>query len=442
MHNKGRFPNVMFGARLRPDSAALAIMVLLLFLIFVFLFLTVTAQPAEGQRFNVIYTFTNEPDWILPIDLRMDAAGELYGTTAEGGFTRDDCAPIGCGTDFKLWNRGSGWVLRPLYSFLGGTDGAHPLSGVSIGANGIFYGATEYGGGGYVDGGTVYSLRPIASASRCRAGSCLWTEIVLHRFLGGSDGLYPVSPVVFDRDGNIYGTTWLGGGSGNGGYGYGTVYKLSPSGSNWTETVLYSFTGGNDGGGPGGVIFDTVGNLYGTAGGGAAGCGTVFRLSPSGFGWTENTLYSFQCGSDGSGPSDLVFDQSGNLYGATYSGGSGGGGTVYELVRSSNGWTFTLLHSLSGAAGPVGRLTIDTAGNLYGTAREDGAYGWGSIFKLTPGSGGWTYTDLYDFAGGIDGGQPQGSVVLDGHGDLFGVTPWGGAGQGYSGYGVVWEITP
>jgi uncharacterized repeat protein (TIGR03803 family) len=90
----------------------------------------------------------------------------------------------------------------------------------------------------------------------------------------------------------------------------------------------------------------------------------------------------------------------------------------------------------------VGSLTIDATGNLYGTAREDGAYGWGSVFKLTPGNGGWTYTDLYDFTGGSDGGQPQGSVVLDGVGDLFGVTPWGGVGQGYSGYGVVWEIRP
>ena len=173
--------------------------------------------------------------------------------------------------------------------------------------------------------GTVFSLRPPASA--CKTASCDWQETVLYRFMGGNDGAYPIfAELILDGMGNLYGTTSGDGGSGCFGNGCGTVYKLTSSDGGWTESVLYNFTGGSDGGLPSaGVIFDTAGNLYGTThyGGNLAcnfgyGCGTVFQLTPSGSGWMEKVLYSFQGASDGASPvGGLIFDSSGNLYGST-----------------------------------------------------------------------------------------------------------------------------
>jgi len=185
---------------------------------------------------------------------------------------------------------------------------------------------------------------------------------------------------------------------------------------------MHSFTGSpDDGARPGGgVIFDQSGNLYLTTGfGGANDSGTVYQLSPPFY--YGSILYSFQGGSDGAGPAGgVIFDQSGNLYGATTTGGSGGGGTVFELTPSGSGWTFTLIYSFTGGAycGPRGNLVMDGAGNLYGTTRCDGTYNQGSVFKLTPSSGGWTESDLYDFTGGSDGGSPFSKVVIDANGNL------------------------
>jgi len=206
------------------------------------------------------------------------------------------------------------------------------------------------------------------------------------------------------------------------------------------NNVIYAFTGGNDGAVPfGGVIFDSAGKLYGTTTGYQYGAGTVFRLTPSGLGWTEDTLYAFQGGSDGASPFGApVFDPYGNLYGSTTQSGTGRGGTAFELTPSGDNWMFALLYSFIGDEGPWGALTMDAAGDLYGTTFQDGAYGWGSVFKLTHSSGGWTYTDLHDFTGGDDGRGPYGNVILDVKGNLYGTTYTGGT---YSD-GVVWEITP
>ena len=184
----------------------------------------------------------------------------------------------------------------------------------------------------------VYSLSPPATG--CKTALCPWTETILYQFTGGSDGSNPGGNLTFDRAGNLYGTTPYGGA-----FGQGTVFKLTPSNGGWTESVLHSFTGGSDGEQPnGGVILDEAGNLYGTTweGGGSGcwgpGCGTVFQLTPSGSGWKENILYSFQYGTDGGYPiGGLIFDPSGNLYGTTTSGGSGGGGTVFELSPPAKG---------------------------------------------------------------------------------------------------------
>ena len=235
--------------------------------------------------------------------------------------------------------------------------------------------------------------------------------------------------------------------------GWGTVFKLTPSNGGWAESVLYSFTGGSDGASPySDVILDQAGNLYGTTWQGGVsgcafgtGCGTVYQLTPSGSGWKENTLYSFQSATDGGNPpAGLIFDPSGNLYGATWTDGPGGGGTVFELSPADGSWTFTSLYALNGTGGPAGSLVMDGAGSLYGTTDSDGAHGVGSVFKLTPSNGGWIYTSLYDFTGGSDGYFPLCRVVFDTSGNLYGTTYAGGNNNDCGGYGcgVVWEITP
>jgi len=195
----------------------------------------------------------------------------------------------------------------------------------------------------------------------------------------------------------------------------------------------------------GGVVFDSSGNLYGeSAGAYGNGYGAIYQLSPSGSDWTEQIIYTFTANDDGFAPAGgLIVDSSGNLYGTTASGGHyyHGGGTVFQLTpRSDGGWTFTTLYRLSGErnCGPKDRLFMDASGNLYGTTYCDGDEAIGSVFKLTPSDGNWTYTSLHDFTGGSDGLYPRSGVILDAKGDLYGTASGGGT---YN-YGLVWQITP
>ena len=177
------------------------------------------------------------------------------------------------------------------------------------------------------------------------------------------------------------------------------------------------------------MTLDAQGNLYGTTwlGGGPKSAGTVYRLTPSGSGWTFETLYVFQDSSDGALPvGGLVLDRAGNLYGTTEQGGSGGGGTVFELSPSGGGWNFTVLHSFTGTYGPLATLAMDAAGNLYGTTFSWSLLREGSVFKLTRNNGSWSFTDLYDFTGGGDGANPVGGVALDQSGNLYGTASAGG----------------
>ncbi len=366
--------------------------------------------------------------------MTIDPAGNLYGTTSAAGAR-------GFGTVYRIVHAGANWRFYLLYTFLGQTDqtndGGAPYSRVVIGPDGLLYGTTHSGGDGqgckaWYGCGTVYSLKPGETVAP-------WQETLLFRF-GTDDGSNPdYGDVVFDQAGNLYGTTRNGGA-----YLQGTVYELTPNVTGWTEQVLYSFAGPPDGTSPlSGPVFDQSGNLYGTtSAGGASGWGTVYQLKLSGSGWAENILYSFQQGSDGLAPTaGLIFDPSGNLYGATQTGGIGGGGTAFELSPLSGGtWNLSTLYGFLGPAfgGPYRSAIMDSAGNLYGTTSGDGAHQWGSVFKLTRSSGGWTYSSLHDFTGGTDGGTPYGSLVFDANGNLYGTTYAGGA----NGEGVVFEITP
>jgi len=430
MPTKVQSHNSIFGI---TWNSILALMVVLVILVIVILFIVFTAQPAQGQTFQVIYNFAGGPDGAWPNGMTIDAAGNLFGTAGGGGHA-------GNGTVFELARRGSGWIFIPLYNFLGGTDGATPFARPNFGSDGALYGTTSAGGGsGCSQGsgcGTVYKIMPSAHPVPAVAGG--WTESVLYRF-HGSDGNAIFGDVKLDRQGNVYGTAYDGGTNPQ----CGLVYELLPAGGNWTEKIIHNFTDRGDDGcnPPAGVVLDEAGNLYGvTVAGGTNQFGVIFRLAPSGTSWNYTALYSLE-GSDGLSPEGgLIFDQVNNLYGTAANDFNGDGGTVFAISASGGNWIFSLLYELPGHGvyGPTDRLAIDTAGNLYGTTYQDGAYGYGSIFKLAPSDGTWIYTDLHDFTGGSDGSNPFGGVTLDGNGVLYGTATSGGR---YGG-GSIWQITP
>ncbi len=393
--------------------------------------------PAQAQTYTILHEFTGGFDGDSPeAGLTIDRSGNLEGTDFSGGLADQ-------GTVFKLVHSGSSWTVSPLYSFVGGTDGAHPQARVIVGPDGNLYGTTYSGGTGncleFPGCGVVFKLSP--PPTFCRSVQCPWNETVLYRFPGGPAGGNPgLGDLLFDSQGNIYGTTESGGEMG-----LGTVYELTPSNGTWVETVLHRFSGGTDGAVPeAGVIMDSAGNLYGTTvGGGLGQSGTVFELSPSGSGWTEQILHSFQSQTDGDYlTAGVIFDRSGNLYGAAQGGGPTGGGTVFELTPSGGSWTFAVLYSFAnlgnGGDGPYSSLIMDQTGSLYDTTPgwNDGGNA-GTIFKLTPSGGGWTYTLLHQFDFN-DGYFPVGGVTLDASGNLYGTT----SGGGTAGPGVAWEFTP
>jgi uncharacterized repeat protein (TIGR03803 family) len=415
-----------------------------------FLMVAVT-QAAQAQTFQVIHDFMGLGDGSEPTyGLTIDAAGNIYGTTFNGDALT--------GTAHKLSHKGGNWIESPLYYFpLAGSGGSIPYTAMIQGREGSLYGTAGYGGnlqacpsGSSSGCGAVYSLRPLPT--RPSTPLSQWNYTPLHIF-SGADGANPYGgELIFDQAGNLYGTTFNGG-TGSCVGGCGVVFQLTPSGGGWIETVLYNFNHSGDGTHPwAGVTLDPAGNLYGTTEyGGAYGFGTIYQLTPSGSGWTESILYSFANGGDGANPyAGLVLDQAGNLYGATSTGGTGLGGTAFELEPSSGSWTFNLLYSFSGASGqlspgPLGNLTFDSASNLWGTTHGGGAYNFGTVFELMPSGGTWTYTSLHDFTGGLDGLYPRTNVMFDKNGNLYGTTAGGGTGsptQCVGACGVVFEVAP
>lgn len=398
--------------RLRSQGTALSMFVLCV---------TVLAtQPMLGQTFNVIHTFNGSQGSGPVGTLAIDGAGNLYGATESGG-------QHGQGTVFLLHPTRGAWTFSVLHSFRAQNgDGSQPEGGPTVSPDGIVYGTTVAGGVGY---GTVYAVSPPPNIGA--AAIPHWSEAPIYSFTGGADGSQPqVGSLLLDSLGNLYGVTPRGGSGLEG-----VLYELSPSGGTWNESVLVSFynvdciSGCNPYAGP---ISDAAGNLYGTL--------THFGIGGCGAAYEGGELLVQSVG--GCTPlGSLIFDQAGNLYGTTSSSGPENGGTVFELSQFRGQWSVSTLYAFAGSGnnpGPQGGLLFDGSGNLWGTTNGDGANGYGNVFKLTPSHGSWIYTDVYDFTGGNDGGNPTGSLIADGSGNMYGTAMTGGA----NGSGVVFEITP
>src|ERR1039458_8699972 len=363
----------------------------------------IVAAPTRALAWDIVlHNFGCPPRGANPqAGVIRDSAGNLYGTTFLGGTAN-------WGVVYKLDTAGHQTVL---HSFAGGTDGGDPTAAVIRDSAGNLYGTTEFGGA--ANAGVVYKMDTTGH------------EIVLYSFTGGADGRYPEAGVIRDSVGNLYGTA-SNGGTANAG----VVYKLDTTGH---ATVLYSFTGGADGGDPyAGVIRDSGGNLYGTTPfGGTAQAGVVFKLDTAG---QETVLYSFTGGTDGRWPSaGVIRDSAGNFYGTTGQGGTAGAGVVYRVDTTGHE---TVLYSFTGGADgryPAAGVIRDSSGNLYGTTQYGGAANAGVVYKLdTTGH----ETVLYSFPGGADGLNPYAGVVRDSAGNLYGTTPNGGT----PGWGIVYEL--
>jgi uncharacterized repeat protein (TIGR03803 family) len=437
-------------------------------------FLNLTAShQAFGYTETTLWSFADGADQgnYTVSGLIRDTSGNLYGTTQVGANNS--------GTAFELSppvSQGGAWTYSVLHSFgIDPNDGISPIAGLLMDPGGNLYGTTALGGA--FDRGTVFELSPPASPGGA------WSESILWNFTDGADGSRPVGGLIMDGSGNLYGTTSCGGLYQDSGFCRGTVFKLSPpsqGGGNWTESILWNFGNGYDGIYPeSNLIFDSNGNLYGTtACGGAFGdCGNsaggiAFELMPPGGGsenWTEKILWNFGYAGDGAYPeAGLVFDGSGNLYGATALGGAFGngdvpgysGGTVFQLTPPSiNGgdWTESILWSFgegidgtnalySPYGGGAPGLLIDANSNLYGTTAGGGPLNnGGTAFELTPAGGGsWHETILWSFDNTSmhgDGSAPLSGLIFGDTGNFFGTTTYGGTPDTFFGNGTIFEIT-
>jgi len=431
-------------------------------IIAVLLVSTAEAVAQTPPALRTIYSFTGGSDGSLPAAGVIVDGGVLYGTTLYGGTP-------GYGAVYALTqpaSPGAAWTETTLYNFTGGRDGAYPAAGVTIGTDGILYGAT--GGPGSLNTlGTVYSLTPPIS----QGGS--WTEATLYSFSGPVDGEKPFASLVVGGmpggDPVLYGTTVSGGGCPANLWGCGTAFAVTASGPAWTENVLHYFDHNDghpdaDGLYPNGVVLGGDGVLVGTTfSGGTKGAGTVFLLrrpaSPGG--WDETAIYNFAgSGGDGANPGgDVVFGKGGVLYGATEFGGAAGAGTVFSLTPPAfpgGVWTEAVLYSFAGGSdgqSPVAGVAIGPGGLLYGTTMQGGIsnstcafnLGCGTVFSLTPpasGRGAWTKTTLHSFTGS-DGYVPYGGVFVAESGTLFGTTEFGGScSSSAAGCGTVFALEP
>jgi uncharacterized repeat protein (TIGR03803 family) len=392
-----------------------------------FALLAGSAGANAAIKETVLYSFDEANNGAYPVaGLVADAKGNLYGTTELAGAK-------GAGIVYELTPNSDGtWTFTLLHTFDISSEGGDPLAGLVFDNAGNLYGTTSIGGPN--DAGSVYQLTPTSTG---------WSFKVIYAFSQGRNAGFPGGPLLFDGKNTLYGTA--SGGSKMCTFGCGTVYQLKQSKNGiWNEKVIYRFQEGKGGYIPaGGVIRDSSGNLYGTTllGGLSqcdAGCGTIFKLSPSGNGWKESTLYRFKSKKDGyQSYGGLAVDKSGALYGATSLGGDvncnppNGCGTVFRLSSTAK---HTVLHAFGKTSGdgmfPMAGPTLAASGTLYGTTdyggklQSCGSDGCGLVYQVKGGK----LTVLYNF-NGSDGAQPQAQLLWGGAGHLFGTTFSGGAGE-------------
>jgi hypothetical protein len=427
------------------------------------------ACPSPQPGFHDLHDFSPGAG---PSGLAIDTAGKFYGTFANGG-------SYGAGLLYDFAQRAGHWFVTSLYSFVGGSGGNSP-NGVIVGPEGVLYGAASggiqtCGSDGASFCGVIYQARPGPVA--CTNALCNWNETTIYEFTSNSDA-FGGTVTAFDSAGNLYGISGGDGyyGGGGGAYGHGAVFELTPSQGGWTEQLLYSFTGGNDGDGPNSLLVGHDGNLYGTAGGGntecgygSTSCGVVFKLAPSGSGWTENVIYSFTGTTDGFGPGGLIQDRQGNLYGSSVCYGPfawqycylqlGDGivyGLIFEMSPSGGGWSFSVIYNAGlneqnclawGSTSPanvIHGLTLDAAGNLYAA---DG----GALFFCNAGNCN-EWVELYcGQIVNVSSGEVLvtgtanifENITSDAKGNLYGTTnTCGGLGTTTRTSGMVWQYSP
>jgi uncharacterized repeat protein (TIGR03803 family) len=369
---------------------------------------------------TVLYSFPSEsfPDG----QVQEDSLGNLYGTT-----DLED----GSGTVYELKKRRGYWRAKTIHAFGSNSDGAHPTAGLTPDrTDSVFYGTTQLGGANGV--GTAFSL--VQSGRH-------WTENVLHHF-DDSDGAYPVALLTRDKaTGVLYGTTTQGGTDG-----CGTAFQLNPAGEQFG--TLYNFQGGTDGCDPQTQMRpgSKAGTLFGaTTAGGAYNGGTLFILTEKAGIWTESVLYTFTGGSDGAFPVDITEpadDPASSIFGVAQDGGSDGWGVVFQLSKPRHKWLYKVIYTFTGGSDgsyPVGLRLDQQTGLLYGTAASGGAANQGVVFRLARVGNYWRETVLHNFSGGSDGANPQSRPLLDPRtGVLYGTTLNGGL---YGG-GTVYSVTP
>jgi hypothetical protein len=381
--------------------------------------------------------------------LVRDASGNFYSSFGAGGVINKTCEGFSCGLIVKVSPNASGVYTETILHSFTGPDGWDP-AGLVQDAHGNLFGST-FAGGTVASScrygcGVIFELKPLSAGG--------WAYTVLYFFADAADGLHPVVTLI-DSAGNLYG--YANGGPKN----EGTIFQLSDSGGTWTKQVLYAFAGGTDGilGFP--MFLDANGNLFGAIGQGGnlttvcfgVGCGYVFELSPTVSGsWTKTVLYAFNGSPDGAGPSFLVPDGAGNLFGITGTGGTGtnsncaqlastGCGTLFELSPNSSGvWTETVQHSFNYALDGAfpNDLIIDSAGNLYADVSQGTPGGSGAVLEFTLGSDGiWHYGTLHSFANGNGGSRPY-ATILDGTGNVYGAVVLGGTKK----QGGIFRLSP
>ena len=371
---------------------------------------------------QTLYAFKSSEDGDYPNGGLIMVKGRIYGTTMYGG-------AYGQGTVYELSHTKEGWVKTTLHDFTGLADGEQPWSGVVADNRGNLYGYA----GSHPDG-LIFELSP--------DGSGRWQYQVIHVFTGNGEGVGPLGGVIVDDAGNLYGATSQGGENDCYGYPCGIIFELSPSRAGWKFNVLFYFDLHDGQGSDSPLYRDAKGNLYGVGvgGDGLDPCGTAFGLSPSGGEWDFRTLHRFRndgwlavwrggCGPEG----PLGMDEAGNVYGTTE-------GAVYRLKPAGKKWALAVLHTFGGqgdGSNAAGGVVLDSKGNLFGATFTGGQYGWGTVFEVSPSGKGWKESVLFSF-NGYDGNHPQYGLSWGKPGELIGATETGGS----PGYGVVYAVRP